>query len=439
MNALSSLGSVARLLRQRLERREGKQRVRADNTVVVPTSRLRLVDLVTEAVAGILQRTGRTALTIVGIVLGVAAFVAVLGVTATATGQISRRFTELYATEVTVTDVTLTDTYATATAFPADADQRVMVINGVRHAGVYWTIPAEQIGSVTGVPLPGVAANTTIPVIAASAGLFDAVRGHLAAGRIFDAALDQRGERVAVLGGAIAHHLGITSPDGLPAIFVGGVPFTVIGIVDTVQRRPELLAAVWIPRHTAEVLWPGPPEPGQPPQMVIDTNLGAAAVVARQVALALRPDAPNSFNAAAPPDPQTLRDQVSTDLSGLFLVLAGVCLVIGAVGIANTTLVAVLERVPEIGLRRALGAQRRHIAGQFLLESTTLGAVGGLNGAGIGVATIVAVAFVREWTPVMTPWTVLCAPAVGAITGLLAGIYPSLRAARIEPVDALRQ
>src|SRR5690606_5276209 len=117
MNALSSLGSVARLLRQRLERREGKQRVRADNTVVVPTSRLRLVDLVTEAVAGILQRTGRTALTIVGIVLGVAAFVAVLGVTATATGQISRRFTELYATEVTVTDVTLTDTYATATAF----------------------------------------------------------------------------------------------------------------------------------------------------------------------------------------------------------------------------------------------------------------------------------------------------------------------------------
>lgn len=127
------------------------------------------------------------------------------------------------------------------------------------------------------------------------------------------------------------------------------------------------------------------------------------------------------------------------DLNALFLLLAGISLVIGAVGIANTSLVAVLERTNEIGLRRCLGARPVHIAAQFLSESTALGLLGGLVGGGVAVAAVVGVAVSRDWNAVLALWTVVCAPAIGAGVGLVAGLYPALRAAWIEPAAALRR
>lgn len=401
-------------------------------------SRLAPRDLLIEAVAGILQRPARSVLTALGTVLGVGAFIAVLGLTGTAASQIDTRFNKLTATEVSVEDTGGKDAARVPLAFPRNADARVDRLNGVTAAGVYWRVRLGRQDPVRSAPL-GISngADAQTQVIAASPGALAAANPRFAQGRSFDAFHEARRQQVAVLGKATAARLGITTLRTQPAIFIGDVPFSVIGIVDDVQRKPELLMSVVVPRATAELIW-GPPTDTRA-QMLISTELGAASQVAHEAAVALRPEHPEYFNAVPPPDPKTLRTAVSGDLSQLFLVLAAVCLVIGAVGIANTTLVAVMERTGEIGLRRALGARGRHITLQFLTESAALGLIGGLVGTSVGTATVVSVSAFRQWTPVVDPTTLAAAPALGLATGLLAGLYPAWRASRITPAEALRR
>ncbi len=402
-------------------------------------SRPKTRELFSEALAAMTQRGGRTMLTALGVVLGVGAFVGILGLTSTASGQISTRFTALAATEVTVEDVTLQSDRFAGIAFPDDAEARVASLNGVRNAGVYWPVRPSAVGTISATGLPGDDSGAGMPVIAASPGLLQAVGSQLQTGRLFDEYHNLQAQPVVVLGSGAAARLGVGRLEAQPVVFLGGKPMMVLGIIDDVQRRPELLLAIIVPGNTAKAQWGPPDDPGTSPQMLVDTEIGAAKVIADQVALALRPDAPESFRVVAPADPTALRDQVTSDLSALFLILAGICLVVGAVGIANTTLVAVLERVPEIGLRRALGAQRSHIAAQFLLESGILGSIGGLVGTSLGVLTLVVVAAFRQWTPIIEPWVALLAPLAGTVTGLIAGLYPAIQAARIEPVEALRR
>lgn len=404
---------------------------------VVPPSKLPLRALFAEALAGILQRPGRTALTALGTVLGIGALVAVLGLTATATGQISQRFTTLTATEVSVERVEGENMDAQM-PFPPDADRRMRALNGVNHAGVTWRLPDEVARTVRGVPVPGEQPDVFPTLQVASAGYLGAVLPRVSQGRLYDDAHEDRGERVVVLGKAAARMLGVHTLSTRPAITIDGMPFTVIGVLDDVGRNASVLSSVLVPRRTAEEMWPVTGEAAEL-KMLVDTQLGAATVIARQAPVALRPDAPELFRVVPPPDPRGLRDAVGTDLNALFLLLAVVCLVIGTVGIANTTLVAVLERTGEIGLRRALGARPRHITGQFLTEAAVVGTLGGLIGTTLGIMTTVVVAAVKQWTPLLEPLAVLPAPFVGTLTGLAAGLYPALRAARIEPVQALQR
>ena len=393
-------------------------------------------DLVGEALASLTARPGRAVLTALGTVLGVAALVATLGLSKTAGNQIVGRFDALAATDIVVAPKAASAGRVVAgRILPWDAEARAGRLNGVVAAGTLSDVDLRG-ELVRSVPVNDPVAQTEfqLPVKAASPGLFPAVRARLAAGRLPDAGHSARADRVAVVGANVAEQLHVTRVEDQPAILLGDRLYTVIGVVSGVSRQPSLLGSVIIPEGTATRDF-GLEAPGS---VQVETRIGAAALIAGQLPLALSPNDPAQLKVTAPPEPRRVRAGVQSDLNALFLLLGAVSLLIGATGIANVTLVSVLERVGEIGLRRSLGAARRHIAGQFLLESTTLGLLGGVLGAALGTLVVVGVAASRTWTPVLEPWVPLGAPLLGGFIGFLSGIYPSARAAAMEPVEALR-
>ncbi|GGO94517.1 hypothetical protein GCM10012280_49610 [Wenjunlia tyrosinilytica] len=188
--------------------------------------------------------------------LGVGAFIAVLGLTSTTASQNDARFNKLTATQVTVKDSGGGDAAEVPLAFPQDADARIGRLNGVTAAGVYWKVRLSADQTVGSTPLTqSDDPHVRTDVIAASPGLLDSAGPHLAQGRVFDSYHDSKRRQVAVLGSAIAVRLGITTLDTQPAVFIGNTPFTVIGILDDVVRKPELLLSVVVPRTTAEHIW----------------------------------------------------------------------------------------------------------------------------------------------------------------------------------------
>jgi putative ABC transport system permease protein len=395
-------------------------------------SRLALRDLAVEAGAAIRLRPGRSMLTALGTVVGVGAFVATTGLADTARAQVSSRFDALRATDVQVEAIQP----EAGNPFPVDVDERLERLNGVNHAGLYWKVDSNAL-AIGALPTSSTSqAISSVELIAASPGAIGAARPHLATGRLFNQFHDGRRERVAVLGVAAAQRLSINRIGNHPAIFINDIAYTVIGIIDDVERNPDLLLSVIVPSNTALDRLP---TASAQFRVVIDTQPGAAQLIGSQAALALRPDHPERLQVLVPPDPASLRRGVESDVTGLFYALAALALLIGAIGIANTTLIAVIERRGEIGLRRALGAKPRHIASQILTESSALGLIGGLVGAALGILAVVVVSAANGWTTTLNPQLTLASPILGAATGWLAGVQPARRASRTQPAEALRE
>ncbi|MCP3989630.1 MAG: ABC transporter permease [Actinomycetia bacterium] len=407
-----------------------------------PRSTFAPADLLFEMTLALTSRPARTMLTALGTVLGVAALVATLGLAKTAGNQIVSRFDELEATEVVVTPETgggfslgFGSDRDQVSVIPWDAESRLTRLNGVTAAGAKSDVGVgDRLARSVPVIDPLGQTEFQIPVIAASPGLFSSSRARLFTGRFFDFGHDDRSDPVAVLGPAAAQRLNVTRVDNTPTIFIGDEALAVIGILADTARQPELLSAIIIPQSVAQERFglQGVEE------VQIEVEIGAAELIAAQAPVALAPDSPERLRVATPPSPTRVRSSVESDVNSLFLILGGVSLLVGAIGIANVTLVSVLERTGEIGLRRALGARRAHIAVQFLSESVALGALAGLLGTSVGILTVVVISATRQWTPVLDPWLPLAAPVLGAVIGLLAGTYPAWKAAKTEPIAALR-
>lgn len=388
--------------------------------------RLRIRDWAREAVLSVLRYPGRSLMTAVGTVLGAAAFVATLGISSTMSWQVSDSFDTRRATEVRI----VPDGPAAGTGWFAERNlMRLRGLNGVAAAGRRIVLPELPISrGIDDRP-------TRSKVIGADPGALAVMAPQLVIGRLPDAYHEEHHSRVILLARSIAERLRIFQV-GM-AVFVDGRPFTVIGIYDDVQRRPEALLSAIVPATVGDQLLP--PDQEADRDVIVGTLPGAAQLIADQAPLSLRPEAPSQLRAIAPPDPRTLRREVEGSVARSSLILSVIALAVGAASIANAATASVSARTPEIGLRRAIGGRRIHIFAQLLGETTALGVLGGTVGVLLGTVVTAVVSMINRWTPVLDLRTALVAVGITSAVGLVAGLWPALKATRIQPVAALQR
>lgn len=412
-------------------RRHDRKRTASGTSPTGQFVRMSAGDTISEALAAPSSRPGRALLTALGTVLGVGLFVLTLGLTASTNAANNKDFNALISTEV---DVSAGPQVASAISQPT-ALARTGRLRGLQAIGPL--LEPEGTVKVTHYPArPGDASATgQISALAASPGTLGVIAPVLIRGRLFNANQESRRAHVALIGAAAANILGMRNARLPWWLAVDGSPFLVEGIISHTKRHAEALLSVVVPYATATTM---PSVFGrEPPTIIAATKLGYTNAVAAALPAALYPQEPTQVTAGGLPEPTLLRQQINGNLTALFVLLAGVGTIIGMVGITNSAVVAVMERISEIGVRRALGARKGQIALQFLLENLAIGTIGGILGVCLGVTALTAVTLAKSWTPVLPVWTIIAAPLAGSITGLMAGVYPAIRAANADPVHAL--
>jgi putative ABC transport system permease protein len=298
---------------------------------------------------------------------------------------------------------------------------RASAVYQVSSASVLRTpfVPSEQTGGI------GVDATDT--------GLLGAVSGRLASGHFLDASNENY--PTVVLGAQAASILQIPNAGGHIQLYIGGTWFTVVGILKPVLLDPNLDTTVFIGLPVAERLFKTRPNASE---IYVRANVNEVSKVSTLLAAATDPQNADGVQVSRPSDALEARAAAKGQFTTLLLGLGAVALLVGAIGIANIMVISVLERRGEIGLRRALGATRRHITIQFLSESALLAALGGVAGLLLGaIATLVyALAQGQPW--VVPTYALVAAPAAGFVIGAVAGLYPASKAARLSPTEALR-
>jgi putative ABC transport system permease protein len=390
-------------------------------------ARLRPADMARVASVGLRTRRMRASLSALGIAIGVAAIVAVLGLSASSQAGLLAEIDRLGTNLLTVTNgQTL---FGKTAELPTTAPAMIARIAPVTQVESTGTITANAYRSPY---IPAIHTNA-LSVQAASLGLTAAVGTTVAQGSWLNAATAK--QPVAVLGAAAAQRLGIDRVFPGERIWVGGRWFYVAGILNPAVLTPEIDGSILIGFPAAEHYLSFD---GHPSSIYVRAHTDQVTAVQGVLAATANPDTPSQVNVSQPSAALVARAKAKGALNSLFLGLGAISLLVGAVGVANIMLIGVLERRSEIGLRRALGATRGQIRAQFLAEAILLAVLGGAAGVGAGVAATAVYSSTKHWATTVP--TIAWAGGFGAALaiGAIAGLLPALRAARLAPTDALR-
>jgi putative ABC transport system permease protein len=390
-------------------------------------SRLLPRDLIRVGAAGLRTRPLRVFLSALGIAIGIAAMVCVVGIASSSRESLNRQLAALGTNLLRVTPGQALN--GEQSHLPADSVTMIGRIPPVTSATAIASLP--DIHAYRNDHIPAIETGN-IHVVAARTNLLGTVGAQMASGTFLNEATVQY--PAVVLGANAAGRLGVTvaSPD--TRVWLGGQWFTAVGVLEPVPLAPELnfAALVGWPEAVSHLQFDG-----YPTTVYTRTRDDAVVAVQKILAATANPEHPNEVTASRPSDALAAKQATDSTLTALLLGLGAVALLVGGVGVANTMVISVLERRPEIGLRRSLGATRGHIRIQFLAESLLLSALGGLGGALLGIAVTSGYAAYQDWPAVVPLWATAGGVAATLIIGGCAGVYPAWRAARLSPTEAL--
>jgi putative ABC transport system permease protein len=384
--------------------------------------RLKPLDLLELGLLGVRTRRARAALSALGIAIGIATMVVVTGIPASSGAALERELAALGADMLHIVP-TQQDT---PTTFPAESVEMVRRIGPVTAVSAVAGTSALVRRSDRLDPADG----SGLTVRAARSDLLGVLRARVRSGHWLTAA-EQRHPAV-VLGSVAAVRLGFDTPG--QQVVIGGRPFIVTGILDTVALSPDIDRSVLVGWETARTTLG---YRGGPTIIFVRVREDAVEAVRSVLPGTVNPERPDTVTVTRPSDALAAKRATESTFSVLMLGLAAVALLVGGVGVANTMVISVLERRSEIGLRRALGSSRGQIRAQFLTEAIVLSTLGGAVGVALGLLLTAAYATHQGW-PLVVPLPALLAGLAGSVVvGIVAGVYPSVHAARLTPTEAL--
>jgi putative ABC transport system permease protein len=392
------------------------------------SARLPIRELLGTALQGLSTRRLRASLSALGIAIGIGAMVAVVGVSASAQANL---LAEIDALGTNLLTVTPGQTFLGANeVLPDTSVPMIGHMLKVQDDAATYQVSSAQVYRSPWVP----AAETGgIGVDAAGDDLPQVVGTTMASGHFLDGLANSFPE--AVLGAQAAQVLDITSVGGHVMVYLGSTWFNVIGILKPAVLDSSLDSTVFISLPVAERMFATKPNPSE---IYVRADQNDVVGVSSLLAATADPQQPDGVQVSRPSDALEARAAAQGQFTTLLLGLGAVALLVGAIGIANIMVISVLERRGEIGLRRALGATRRHISLQFLTESALLAALGGIAGLALGAGATEVYALTRNEPFVVPLYALIASPAAGLVIGTLAGLYPAAKASRLSPTEALR-